>query len=168
MIPIDLTLEIAHIRETYAYTNKHLAEYEKTTVNKNTAAWDYGYNSTYYYDGDVQEKQIVEDGETRVEIYGKNPALIDNALPTQETWSEVMTEFIFATVNGAEYRIYMKDGVVIRYIGPDHVNVDYEHPINLNELCLKESQGLSGEDAVTGIITLAFPGWWTAYEGEEN
>ena len=168
MIPIDLTLEIAHIRETYAYTNKHLAEYEKTTVNKNTAAWDYGYNSTYYYDGDVQEKQIVDDGETRVEIYGKNPALIDNALPTQETWSEVMTEFIFATVNGAEYRIYMKDGVVIRYIGPDHVNVDYEHPINLNELCLKESQGLSGGDAVTGIITLAFPGWWTAYEGEEN
>ena len=98
---VDLTAEIAHIRETYAYTYEHIAEYEKTTVNKNTSAWDYGYSNTYYYDGDVQVKQVVEDGETRVEIYEKNPALIDNALPTQETWPEVMAEFIFATVNGA-------------------------------------------------------------------
>lgn len=52
----------------------------------------------------------------------------------------------------------MKDGVVIRYIGPDHVNVDYEQPINLNELCLKKSKQLSGGDAVTGIINLAFLG----------
>ncbi len=65
-------------------------------------------------------------------------------------------------------RIYMKNGRILRYIGPDHVTVDYAHTINPDDLAYRYSSDLSGGDTIAPILNAVFPGWWTIYEGERE
>lgn len=165
----NLEADIAQIRQTYAYTNEHIGAYEKTSVNKNEYAWDNMCENQYFYSGDIQIKQLITDRETglNIEVYDKNPALDSTAVPAADTLPEKMAVFMFATdAQGREYRIYLKEGYVIRYIGPDHQEIDYPEGILFAEFCSGEQERLSGGDMLFAIANDAAPGWYIAMEGD--
>ncbi len=131
---IDIQSQIDFIRKTYAYTNEHIAEYTKTNTPKEN---DYHYNSNasqdIYYSGDTIVKRVIYDTDITVEAYYLNPALGD----AKEGYSPVdRAIFSFAyDKNGNEYRLYYKDALIIRYIGPDHAENDYDVGLSFLEFC---------------------------------
>lgn len=162
-ITVDIDADIEHIRATYAYTNAHIDEYERTSTSKNPFTADYNYEGEFFYDGDVEVKCVIERDGYYIELYEKNPSLVSDALSAQDTWPEQMAEFIFAIKDGCEYRIYIKEGYVIRYIAPVGKVNDYLEALNLDQFrCAVDPDEYT---IVTNIFDNVFPGWHTSYCG---
>jgi len=125
--------------------------------------------ATCYLDssGELVKSIIKEEG-YMIEVYHVSPNEVGK---TRETvFLEDTAIFIFAKKEDKEYRIYCKNGKVIRYTGPDKENVDYPELISYDQFN-REAQELNGGDQIGKILTKAFPGWWVAYETppeEEN
>lgn len=76
--------------------------------------------------------------------------------------------FLFAyDTQGKEYRIYFRDGEIIRYIGPDHKSVDFPGGMGFLNLVKLEKE-LNGGENIYHLLSVADAGWWISYEGENN
>lgn len=164
VLSFDMNEEIQFIRDTYAYTNAHIDEYQKIE----------GFPEFYYFDMDNVSTWLTADNKVVkhvtntdgliIEAYHLNPSLGRTA--EEEHYPEETVIFAFAhDGDGNEYRLYFKDARIIRYIGPDKIVIDYPEGNIYPDFC-DTSTELSGGDKIWGILTNIAPGWWIPYEGE--
>ena len=119
----DVEAEVNRIEGICRYTDQHLEQYE-VVQDKRVAAIgleeDEGCR-IYYNEEGSPAKQVKrydgEDGTVLVEVYYENPAVDGRML-----WYPVLCRAV--TEDGREYRIYWKDGGIIRYTAPDGETVD--------------------------------------------
>lgn len=162
--------DIQFIRDTYAYTNGHIADYGKETEDA-SERYSYGQNQTeevretFYYSGSALVKAVYGlDGFT-IEAYHLNPALGKSVLPEFASLPECTLVFAFAyDGKGAEYRLYFRDGMIIRAIGPDGKTVDY--PQGCMWDVFKSQAAGTPNSAFSDVLYYIAPYWWIAYEGE--
>ena len=113
--------DIQYIRNVYAYTNNNLNEYEEFHATEDIIDYipEYRVLAKAVIKNDTELDEIFG-GSTVVEYYYDNPFYEGN------TTKEKGLIFAFVTVDKKEeYRYYFKEGRVIRYIGPDHVEHDF-------------------------------------------
>ncbi|MEY8338400.1 hypothetical protein AALB16_10320 [Lachnospiraceae bacterium 62-35] len=164
----DMKKDIQAIRDLFAHTNNSLNSYKK--VKGYSTEYDYYTNedeTSYYNANNMVIRRTVprkyNDG-LSAEIYYYDPALGAQRASGSSDYEHLA--FVFAMdSNGGEYRLYFKDYNIIRYIGPDHVNVDFPAGIGFYEFYMNSSM-YNGGDKIWNILAIADPGWWISYEGE--
>ncbi len=159
----SLNDEIQFIRDTYSYTNSHLSEYRKEKGYESiSVSSDTLEECDTYYDaqGNLVKMVIPASASSSgiaMEVYHLNPALGRTA---EWDYLDYTAVFIYSWDSaGNEYRIYLKEGNVIRYIGPDGAVRDYPDGINLMDFNSDITDG-----PIWQILCDAMPGWWMAYE----
>ena len=114
--------DIQYIRDVYAYTNNHIKSYEKFDATSEIT--DYVFDDSTLIKAVIKNDLDLEDifdGDVAVEYYYGNP----DYSGVNEDKNNLI--FAFVTVDKKEeYRYYFKEGKIIRYIGPDHVEHDFE------------------------------------------
>lgn len=167
---VDMKSDIQFIRDTYAYTNGHIADYEKRAIDE-TGNYSYRENQTadtqesFYFDKEVLVKAVYEPDGLTIEAYHLNPALGRIEAPEYSPYPENTLVFAYAwDRSGAEYRIYFKEARVIRYIGADGKTVDYPQGCTWDEFHSDIMD--TANRAFVDVLYYIAPRWWTAYEGE--
>lgn len=162
--------DIQFIRDTYAYTNGHVAEYQKRMEDA-TGHYSYGRNAaeeareSFYYDGNTLVKAVYVLKGLTIEAYHLNPAMGKSVLPEFARYPECTLVFAFAyDSSGAEYRLYFKDSMIIRSIGPDGKAVDY--PQGCMWDAFRSEVAGTKKGAFVDVLNYIAPNWWVSYEGE--
>ena len=161
----DMDAVIKEIRGLYADINSKEGQYRVQKGYSDEYQYYVNEKETAYYSADEVLRKRVVPGEFNTEVYYYGPS--DSGYkPEMSNYDNLA--FLFAyDKQGNEYRIYFRDGEIVRYIGPDHNTVDFPGGIGFLNL-VKLEEELNGGENIYRLLSVADAGWWISYEGENN
>ena len=164
----DMDAAIKEIRALYADTNNNPGQFRKQKGYTDPSSYiTFDDQTAYFTASGVLAKRVLPrddySGLSTEVYYYRDGVTADGSYHPY-----MHLAFAFATDrSGNEYRIYFKDHRIIRYIGPDHVTVDFPGGASFISVVGKHSE-LNGGDKISSLLGEVDYGWWMDYEGEDN